>query len=412
MRHGAPCFLRRVKRVWLHLGAGGYGGRTACILPMPIRYHKGNFVVCAGALPAASMAAQAKGRRTMITCSSADLVRQDKIRRGSSDVLLKWCRLVFSVVCGVCVLSVPARAQDVFPVRPVRMISPFPVGSGPDVVSRLLGERLSKVWQQPVIVDPRPGANGFIALEAGKRASATGHELIVADVGHLAINPSLFNTIPYDPQRDFVPVSGLYQGDFFMLVSSQSAIQDVAGLIVAAQKAPEAVSYGSWAVGSTGHLGAAQVEAAAGVRMLHAPYKDTGQLYAAVANGEITWALGSYGTTAPLIQAGKLRVLAVADLVRSPVLPDVPTVAEAGGPAGLQASSWVALLAPAGTSATTVRTISNAVRAVLEDPDVIARLATLGFVPLVGDGDAVNAWVARDSQRYAELIQRTGASVN
>ncbi|MDT6961462.1 tripartite tricarboxylate transporter substrate binding protein [Cupriavidus sp. SZY C1] len=317
-----------------------------------------------------------------------------------------------SVGAALALLATPSAHAQAFPSRAVRLISPFPAGSGPDAVSRLLGEQLGKVWNQPVIVDSRPGGNGFIAMEAGKRAPATGHELVVADVGHLAINPGLFKRLPYDPRRDFVPVTGLYRTAFFIVVSQQSAIRTVPELIAAARKAPDAVTYGSWAVGSTGHLGAAQLEAATATQMLHAPYKDTAQLYTAVANGEVTWALGTYATAGPLIQAGKLRVLAVADSARSPVLPNVPTLAEAGGPAGLEASSWVALLAPAGTPPATVNAIGKAVRAALGDPDVKAKLATFGFAPAPGSSDEVAEWVARDSQRYAELIKRTGATVN
>jgi tripartite-type tricarboxylate transporter receptor subunit TctC len=322
-------------------------------------------------------------------------------------------RLAALAACAAALFSAtpPAHAET-FPSRTVRLISPFPAGSGPDAVSRLLGERLGKEWGQAVIVDPRPGGNGFIAMEAGKRAAANGHELIVADVGHLAINPGLFKKMPYDPRRDFVPVSGLYRAAFFVVVSQQSPLQSMRELIAAAKKAPDAVSYGSWAVGSTGHLGAAQLEAATGTHMLHAPYKDTAQLYTAVANGEVTWALGTYATAGPLIQAGKLRVLAVADSARSGVLPNVPTIAEAGGPAGLEASSWVALLATAGTPPATVGAVGKAVRAVLGESDVKARLATFGFTPAPATGDDVAAWVIRDSQRYAELIKRTGATIN
>lgn len=303
------------------------------------------------------------------------------------------------------------HAQD-FPSHTIRLISPFPAGSGPDAVSRLIGERLARSWNQPVIVDPRPGGNGFIAMDAGKRAPATGHELVVVDVGHMSINPGLFHKLPYDPQRDFVPVTGLYRTAFFVVVAQQSPIRNIPDLIAAAKKAPNAVTYGSWAVGSPGHLGAAQLEAATGTQMLHAPYKDTAQLYSAVANGEVTWALGSFATAGPLIQAGKLRVLAVADSTRSVALPNVPTLAEAGGPSGIDASTWVALLAPAGTPAATVSTIGKAVREVLGEPDVKARLATFGFVPAPASSDDVKNWTNRDRQRYAEMIKRTGATIN
>lgn len=309
-------------------------------------------------------------------------------------------------------LLATAAHAETFPAKPVRLLSPFPAGSGPDAVSRLIGERLSRAWGQPVIVDPRPGGNGFIAMEATRRSPATGYDLGIADVGHLAINPSLFRKLPYDPVKDYVPVTGLYRTAFFVVVASHSPIQSIPALISAARAGPNAVSYGSWAVGSPGHLGAAQLEAATGTQMLHAPFKDTAQLYTAVANGEVTWALGSYATAGPLIQAGKLRVLAVADSKRSIALPDVPTIEQAGGPSGIDASTWVALLAPAGTPPERVSAIGKAVREALDAPDVRARMATFGFVPAGSPGEAVTAWMRQDTSRYADMVRRTGATIN
>ncbi|GAB7548522.1 Bug family tripartite tricarboxylate transporter substrate binding protein [Cupriavidus sp. 8B] len=317
-----------------------------------------------------------------------------------------------AAVAAACILSaLPAHAET-FPARPVRLLSPFPAGSGPDAVSRMIGDRLGRDWNQPVIVDARPGGNGFIAMEATRRSPATGYELGIADVGHLAINPSLFKKLPYDPVKDYVPVTGLYRTAFFVVVSSHSPIKSIPALLSAAKAGPNVVSYGSWAVGSPGHLGAAQLEAATGTQMLHAPFKDTAQLYTAVANGEVTWALGSYATAGPLIQAGKLRVLAVADHKRSIALPEVPTIEEAGGPRGIEASTWVALLAPAGTPPERVSAIGKAVREALDTPEVKAKMATFGFVPAGSTGEQVSEWMRKDTPRYADMVKRTGATIN
>ncbi|OVZ54315.1 hypothetical protein CDO44_26570 [Pigmentiphaga sp. NML080357] len=309
-------------------------------------------------------------------------------------------------------LGAPVAQAETFPSRPVRLLSPFPAGSGPDAVARLLGEHLSKAWSQPVVVEPRPGGNGFIAMEAVRRAAATGHDLGVVDVGHMAINPSLFRKLPYDPVKDYVPVSGLYRTAFFVVVGSDSPIKSIPELIAAARAKPGSVTYGSWAVGSPGHLGAAQLEAATGTQMLHVPFKDTAQLYSAVANGEVTWALGSYATAGGLMQAGKLRVLAVADDKRSVALPNVPTLEEAGGPKGVDASTWVALVAPAGTPSERVNAIAKAVRDALENDEVKAKMATFGFVPAGSPGAIVSEWMRKDTPRYAEMVRRTGATTD
>jgi tripartite-type tricarboxylate transporter receptor subunit TctC len=304
-----------------------------------------------------------------------------------------------------------AWAADKFPNRPVKVINPFPAGSGPDAVARLVGDKLGKAWGQPLVIENRPGGNGFIAMEATKRAAPTGYELGVADVGHMAINPSLFKQLPYNPVTDYAPVSVLYRTSFFVLVSQQSNFKTLQDLISAAKQSPGKITYGSWAVGSPGHLGAAQLESVTGTRMLHVPFKDTAQLYAAVANNDVSWALGSLATAGPLIQAGKLRVLAVADQRRSPVLPDTPTVKEAGATADIDASTWVALLAPAGTPPAIVEQINKDVATALDSPDVREKMATFGFVPAAGKSADLAALIRTDIPRYAQIIKRSGVAM-
>ncbi len=303
----------------------------------------------------------------------------------------------------------PSSAQS-FPNQPVRLISAFPGGSGPDVVSRIVGERLSASWKQPVLIDPRPGANGFIAAGAVKQAAPTGYDLLVADVGHLSINPSLFKSLPYDPKTDFVPVGGLYRLSFFIVVSSNSPIHSVKDLIATASAAPGKMTFGSNAVGGPLHIGAAQVQALTGTQMVHVPYKEITQLYVAVSTGEVDWALASLASAGPLLKAGKLRIVAVADSPRSAFMPNVPTFEESGGPKGLSVRSWLALMAPKGTPPAVVATLNQSLNDVLAQPEVAEKFSAFGFVPYPIAPAALSSLIASETTYYADMVKRTGAS--
>ena len=297
-----------------------------------------------------------------------------------------------------------------FPAQPVRIISPFPAGSGPDVIARIVGEKLNASWKQSVIVDPRPGANGFLAANAVKQAAPTGYDLLMADVGHLSISPSLFKKLPYDPKADFVPIGLLYRTSFFIAVGANSPYRTAKDLISAAAAAPGKLSYGSNSVGGPLHLGAAQLEEATGTKMLHVPYKELSQLYAAVSTGEVDWAMASIASAGPLLKAGKLRFIAVADDVRSSSLPNVPTLEESGGPKSVKARSWVGLMAPKGTPAAVVTVLNKSLNDVLRQPDVIEKLANFGFVPDPVTPAALASLIESDTVVYAEIVKRTGAS--
>lgn len=324
-------------------------------------------------------------------------------RRG----LLHWaaaCALLLGQATG-------ALAED-FPSRPVRVYSPFPAGSAPDAVMRIVGEQLSAQWKQPVVVDNRPGANGFIALGLGKGAPPTGHELVMVDVGHMAINPTLFKKLPYDPKTDFAPVSLLFRVSFFVTVGSASKLQSFRDIVSLAQASPGKVSYGSAAVGGPLHLGGAQVEAATHTQMVHVPFKESSQLYTSIASEEVTWGLASIGSAGALLKSGKLRFVAIADSKRSPVLPNVPTIREAGGPEGIAATSWVALMAPRGTPPSVAQSISQSVAAVLKRPEVVERLANAGVTAASSTPAELAELIERDARHYAPLVRRTGASVD
>ena len=309
-------------------------------------------------------------------------------------------------------LVVPLSRAQSFPMHPVRIVSPFSAGSGPDAAARLVGEKLSAIWKQSVLVDARPGASGFLAVAAVRQAATTGSDLLLADVGHLAINPALFKKLPYDPKADFVPVGGLLRTSFFVVVGANSPYRTVKDLVAAAAAAPGRITYGSTSIGGPPHLGAAQLEAASGTRMTHVPYKEISQLNIAVSNGEVDWTMGSLASSGPLLKAGRVRYLAIADDTRSPSLPTVPTLEESGGPKGVRARSWVALMAPRGTPAAVVATLNHSLNEVLRQPEVAEKFATFGYVPYPLTPAALAGLIDSDTLAFAAMVKRTGASAD
>jgi len=254
---------------------------------------------------------------------------------------------ILSLVAGVAHFAPLEAYGQTFPTKPVRISAPYSAGAAPAVFTRTIADKLSKAWGQPVIVDAKPGASGFIAIEQVKTAAPDGHELLVVSNSHVAINPSLYKKLPYDPQKDFVPVAMFYYTPFYLAVGTSGPYQTVPALVSAAKAKPETVSYGSSYVGSPSHLGAAEFEAVTGTKMIHVPYKDQSQMYVGIANGDIAWAFTTLGSALPLMQAGRIRLIAVAADKRTRAQPAVPTLVEARGP-DMHVGSWLAVMAPRG----------------------------------------------------------------
>jgi tripartite-type tricarboxylate transporter receptor subunit TctC len=298
------------------------------------------------------------------------------------------------------------------PTGPVRISSTLPAGSGPDAVTRMVAEKLQARWGQPVLVDPKPGGAGVVAINAVKNLPPTGNDLVVVDVGNLSINPLIFQKLAYDPQKDLVPVALLYKTAFFIAVAADGPYKSLKDLLAASGNKAAPLRYGSNAVGGPIHLASARLEDALGVEMVHVPYKETTQLYTGVSTGETQWSFGSIATTLPLVKAGKLRLLAVADAQRTPALPDVPTLDEAGGPKGLHAQAWVALMAPRGTPAPVAAEINKAVNEALQQPDVKEKMAAFGFAPGTQTPQQLADLARDDRARYAEVVKRLKISID
>ena len=308
-------------------------------------------------------------------------------------------------------LVAAASFAQPYPAKPVRVLTPFPTGSGPDSALRLVGEKLAKAWGQPLIVDNRPGGNGFIAGEAARRAAADGYTLVQLDVAQLSVHPHLYRKMPYDGVRDFDPVAGILRTYFFVVVPAASRWKNVADLIAEAKAQPGKLSYGSWFIGSPGHLGTAQLELATGTRMHHVVYKDMTQLYFAVGS-EIAWAFGSAGSTAAAYQAKKVRYLAAAAPQRVTGYPEVPTVAEAGGPAGFEVMGWVVIMAPRGTSKAAIARINEGVGQALAERDIAERFQVFGYEPMPLPPAQLSRLIESDSRRFGGVIKQLNIALD
>lgn len=306
----------------------------------------------------------------------------------------------------------PSAAAQTFPAKPVRSVAPYSPGSGPDTVMRILGERLSRSWGQQLVIDNKPGANGFIAISDAKRAAPDGYTLLQVDNTHMALQPHVFKQLPYHPAKDFEPVAPVYFTNFFVVVAANSPWNTVGDLIKAAKAAPGDITYGSWGIGSVAHVGAAMLEAATDSKMMHVPFKDMGSVYTSVATGDIKWAFGTAATAGPMYQAKKVKFLAFAAPKRLPGYADVPTVAEAGGPAGFEVKTWVGLFAPTGTPKAAIEKINADVGKVLATAEVKERLATFGFEPYIGAPGELTKAMERDSRMFSEVVKRAKISLD
>lgn len=307
--------------------------------------------------------------------------------------------------------AMPAAAQD-WPTKPVRLITPFPPGAGPEAVLRVVAEKLQKKWNQPVIVENKPGANGFIAIDTFKRGATDGTDLIQLDNVHLVAYPHLFKKLPYDPANDFQVTTPLFRTYFFVGVGSGSKYKTVGDIIADAKANPGKKNYGSWSIGNPVHLGSALLESMTNTEMLHIAYKETAMLYAGVANGELDFALGSLATAGPLQRAGKIKFIAVTAPKRHPAFPDVPTVAESGGPAGYEVTGWTTIATPKNLPKAVADKIQKDIEAVLAEPDFKERFASFGYEPYPTTREQFNAFINAESVKYAEVVKRAKASLD
>jgi tripartite-type tricarboxylate transporter receptor subunit TctC len=299
-------------------------------------------------------------------------------------------------------LAAPATAQT-YPNRPIRIIVPAAAGGVLDVGVRRITDKLARSLGQPIVVDNRPGANGFIGAEAVARAKPDGYTVLLAATGVLCINPALFPKLPYDPIRDFVPVTLAARGNPILLVNLKLPIRTLPEFIAYAKTRPGQVTYGSPGVGSPQHITTALLEQLTGIKLVHVPYKNQPQVLADLIGGQIDAAIEYASIAAPQVTAGKVRALAIVGPNGKPVIPDVPTAAEVGLPA-FDLAAWAGYLVPTGTPPEIVARLNRELVAALKQPEVVDWTASLGSEIVASTPEDFAAYIKAESTRWSKII--------
>jgi tripartite-type tricarboxylate transporter receptor subunit TctC len=311
-------------------------------------------------------------------------------------------------------LALPAHAQPAasYPAKPVRVIVPFPAGGGLDLIARPVAQRMSENTKQPFVMEYRGGANGIVGTEAFAKTVPDGYTLLAATTGVVTINPNVHAKLPFDPLRDLLPISNLGEAPFVLVCHPTLAVRNPRELIALAKSRQGELNYGSPGVGGINHLGMELfLQLSGGLKLLHVTYKGSTPLLIDVMGGHVLLAFDSIQATSPHITNRRLRALGIGDHKRSPVAPDIPTIAEGGGPAGYQLISWYGLFAPGGTSPDIVaRAHAETVKA-LASPDIRERMAATGATP-IGNTPAEFATVIKaDLAKWAKVVKVANVKV-
>jgi tripartite-type tricarboxylate transporter receptor subunit TctC len=308
------------------------------------------------------------------------------------------------------IIPVVALAQN-YPSRTIKIVVPLSAGGTNDIIARLLADKLTQALKTSVIVENRPGgAGGSVGADTVAKAEPDGHTLLLASTATLAINPSLYAKLPYDPQRDFEPISVIRTSPLILVANAGQPVKNVGDLIASLRAKPGDYSYASAGKGTPLHLVAELFLTQTGTRAVHVPYRGAAPAVSDLLAGHIHLLFDNLPSVLPHIQAGTLRPLLVTGSRRLPQLPDTPTVIEAGL-GGAEAVSWFALAAPKGTPPEIVSQLSDATRVIITSADVSARLLELGTEPLGSTPDEMRAHIVRETAKWARIVKEAGATV-
>ena len=313
---------------------------------------------------------------------------------------------LLALVAAACVAAPAALyAQQKYPAKPVRIVVGFAAGGGTDIAARAIAQRLGESMGASFVVDNRPGAAGNIAAEIVARGTADGHTLLMAN-STIAI-PSLYAKLPFDIRKDFIPVSLVALGPSVLTVHPSVQANDVKGLIALAKSQPGKLTYGSGGMGNVTHLAMELLESMTGVDLVHVPYKGAAPSITATVGGEVQALFSSIPAALPQVNSGKLKALGVSISKRSPAMPTVPTIAEAGVP-GYYAASWYGLLAPAGTPRAVVDAVATQTGAAMRSPDISKQMLAQGFEPVGNTSAEFAKFIAAEIPRWEKVVKSAG----
>ena len=303
-----------------------------------------------------------------------------------------------------------ALAQG-YPAKPVRMIVPFPAGGATDIVARLIAQKLTESWRVQVLVDNRGGAGGTIGSDLAAKSPPDGYTILMATSSTHAIAPSLYTKLAYDPVRDFAPVTLVASATILLAVHPSLPTRNVKDLIALAKREPDALSFASSGNGGISHLIGEHFKSVAGIRMLHVPYKGDTPALIDLVSGQVQLMFGTAVSFLPYVKSGRLNALAVTNPKRSPIVPNVPTVAESGLP-GFEALQWFGIFAPAGTPKDVVAKLNADIVKAARLPEVRERMTTLG-ADVVGNTPAeFAAFQKADTAKWAKVVKASGAKID
>lgn len=304
-----------------------------------------------------------------------------------------------------------AQAQSNYPNKPVKLIVPFPPGGGNDVIARVIGQKLSDRWGQAVVIDNRAGANGIVGLQALMQSPADGYTLAVGAAGPLAVNPSLYARLPYDPVKDFAAVTNLVNYPLLLVVHPSVPVKTTRDVVTLAKAKPGQLSYASPGSGNSGHLAGELFNSMAGVNTLHIPYKGQGPALTDLLSGQVHMLYSSIPSVINQVKTGQLKAIAVGSAKRLPSLPDVPTIAESGVP-GYEAYSWVGLVAPANTPSDIVHKIYRDVSDILKQADVADKLNQQGALPVGDTPEEFSQYIKAEVAKWGQVVRNANIKLD
>ncbi len=310
-----------------------------------------------------------------------------------------------AIACGTIVfwLACLAASAQNYPAKPIRLIVPYPPGGPTDLVGRSMGQKLTEAWGQQVVVENRAGAASAVGTEVAARSAADGYTLLLGTSAGFCINPALGGKLPYDPERDFAPISLLVINPQILVVHPSLPVYSVKGLIALAKGRPGQINYASVGNASPQHLGMEMLKSMTGINMVHVPYKGTAPAVTDILAGNVSLMFNSMPSVLPQANAGKLRGIAVGSAKRSPAAPEIPTVAEAGVP-GFEYVTWYGLFAPAGTPRDIVNRLHVQVARILSDPELSKRFSSQGAEPLSNTPEQLAQYRRAEFERWRKLI--------
>jgi len=312
--------------------------------------------------------------------------------------------LVLALVAG-------AAAAQQWPSKPIKWVVPFAPGGTTDILARTIGEKLSVTLGQPIIVDNKPGAGGGVGADQVAKSPADGYTIMGGTISTHAINASLYSNLPYDPVRDFAPITLIVRVPNMLVVNPELPAKDVRELIALLKASPGKYSFASSGNGTSQHLSGELFKTMTGVEMQHIPYRGSPPALADVVGGQVAMTFDNITTAWPLVKGGKLRALAVTTAKRSPIAPDVPTLAESGLP-GYEIGSWQGVFAPAGVSTEIVKRLNTEIVRIINAPDVRQKLVDMGAEPAPNTPEEFAAMVKAEVAKWADVVRKSGAKVD